>query len=144
MICPDANNRALMLEQRMNNKAFGRPVFGALAMEVLYKECDYYVDEMLPYLEENIRILKEGLEKTGGKIRLIEPEGTYLLWLDCRKLDLPQKELVSFMKEKAKLILNDGESFGSSGIGFMRMNIACPHATMKKAVEQLVQAVASL
>ena len=141
MICPNPNVKALMLEQRMNNKAFGRPIFGALAVEVLYNQCDYYVDEMLPYLEENIRILREGLAKTNGKIKLIEPEGTYLLWLDCRNLGLSQPELVRFMKEEAKLILNDGQTFGKEGIGFMRMNIACPHATMRKAVQQLLQAV---
>ena len=141
MICPNPNVKALMLEQRMNNKAFGRPIFGALAVEVLYNQCDYYVDEMLPYLEENVRILREGLAKTNGKIKLIEPEGTYLLWLDCRNLELSQPELVRFMKEEAKLILNDGQTFGKEGIGFMRMNIACPHATMKKAVQQLLQAV---
>ena len=82
--------------------------------------------------------------KTDGRIRLIEPEGTYLLWLDCRGLGLTQPELVRFMKEEAKLILNDGASFGSGGVGFMRMNVACPRATVEKAISQLLQAVSKL
>jgi len=135
-IAPDPNVKALILEQRMNNKAFGRPVFGALSVKVLYTQCAYYADELIAYLEENVHVLEEGLADVKG-IRLIKPEATYLLWLDCRELHLPQPELVRFFKEEAKLLLNDGQTFGVDGVGFMRMNIACPRATLRRAITQL-------
>lgn len=139
-IAPNPNVRALILEQRMNNKAFGRPVFGALSVKVLYTQCAYYADEMVAYLEENVRVLEEGLADVTG-VRLIRPEATYLLWLDCRELGLPQPELVRFFKEDAKLLLNDGQTFGIDGVGFMRMNIACPRTTLQRAVAQLRRAL---
>lgn len=139
-IAPDPNVRALMLEQRMNNKAFGRPVFGALSVKVLYRQCGYYADQMLGYLEGNIRLVEESLSQCRG-VRLVKPEATYLLWLDCRELGLPQPELMRFMKENAKILPNDGETFGREGVGFVRMNVACPRATVERAMSQLKRAL---
>lgn len=139
-ICPDPNARALILEQRMNNKAFGRPVFGALSVKVLYQQCGYYADQMVDYLEENLRLVREELSGVRG-IRLIQPEATYLLWLDCRELGLSQPELMRFFKEKAKILPNDGATFGTEGVGFVRVNIACPRRTVQQAMAQLKQAL---
>ena len=124
----------------MNNKAFGRPVFGALSVKVLYRQCGYYADQMLEYLEGNIRLVEESLSQCRG-VRLVKPEATYLLWLDCRELGLPQPELMRFMKEKAKILPNDGETFGREGVGFVRMNVACPRATVERAMSQLKRAL---
>lgn len=139
-ICPNPNARALILEQRMNNKAFGRPVFGALAVKVLYNQCDYYADQMVNYLEGNLRLMQQELQDVSG-ITMIQPEATYLIWLDCRELKLSQKDLMRFFKEEAKIILNDGATFGTEGVGFVRMNIACPRVRLQKAMEQLKNAL---
>lgn len=141
-ICADPAARALLLEQRMNNKAFGRPVFGALSVQVLYQQCGYYADQMVDYLEENLRFVEQSLSGARG-VRLIKPEATYLLWLDCRELGLAQPELMRFFKEKAKILPNDGATFGTDGTGFVRINIACPRATIRQAMEQLRQALAA-
>ena len=85
------------------------------------------------YLKENI-----------PQIKLIEPEGTYLVWLDCRELGLSEKELEQFIAQKAKLWLDDGIIFGKAGEGFERVNIACPRATLKEALERLKKAAATL
>ena len=136
LICPNQFVRSIILEQRLNNKAFGRPIFGALAMKVLYNQCDYYADQLVEYLEKNVKLVEEELQTIPG-IQLIKPEATYLLWLDCRGLGLSQSDLMSFFTQKAKILPNDGITFGIEGEGFVRMNIACPRTTVRKAMNQL-------
>ena len=79
------------------------------------------------------------------QIRLVEPQGTFLLWLDCHGLGLKnKKELDDFITYKAELWLNSGTSFGPEGLQFQRLNIACPRATLEKALVRLEQAAHTL
>ena len=75
-----------------------------------------------------------------AKIKAIRPEASYLVWLDCRELELSQKDLNEFFVDKAHLALNDGEMFGKEGIGFMRLNVASPRCIIEKAMKQLADA----
>ena len=84
--------------------------------------------------------MQQELQDVSG-ITMIQPEATYLIWLDCRELKLSQKDLMRFFKEEAKIILNDGATFGTEGVGFVRMNIACPRVRLQKAMEQLKNAL---
>ena len=115
-----------------------------LSFITAYTECDYYADEMMDYLEENKNYIVDFIRNRIPKIKLAEPEATYLLWLDCRDLQMTQPELKTFFFEKAKLGLNDGATFGIEGTGFMRMNIACPRATLVEALNRLEKAVNEL
>ena len=72
------------------------------------------------------------------------PDATYLVWLDCRKLGMDNESLRKFMIEKAKLGLNEGNTFGRSLNGYMRLNAACPRSVLEKALGQLKDAVNSL
>ena len=74
-------------------------------------------------------------------IELIEPEGTYLGWLDCRALKMDQAELNNFMIHQAGIGLNDGAEFGDEGKGFMRLNFACPRAVLEQGLDKLKQAL---
>lgn len=121
----------------VNNKAIGENISGTLAFCIAYESCGYYADQLIDYLRDNRKLLEDTLSKV-EKIDYIRAEGTYLMWLDCRKLGMNQKELDNFFAEKVKLGLNSGSSFGPEGAGFMRMNIACPRSTLKKALTQLV------
>ena len=78
------------------------------------------------------------------QIKTCAPDATYLMWLDCRELGMSNEALHDFMIRKAKLGLNDGCSFGRSLNGFMRLNAACPRATLEQAMRQLEAAVNSL
>jgi len=78
------------------------------------------------------------------RIKPVEPQGTYLLWLDCRSLGMDDMALRDFMRNRARLGLDDGFLFGSGGSGFQRMNIACPRSVLKEALERLRQAVDSV
>ena len=75
---------------------------------------------------------------------MIKPQATYLLWLDCRELGLDDMALRSFMREKARVGLDDGFLFGAGGSGFQRMNIACPRSILEDALHRIEAAVNSL
>ena len=127
-----------------DNKNYGRTIFGMLSFITAYTECDYYADEMMDYIVENKNYNVDFIRNRIPRIKLAEPEATYLLWLDCRDLQMTQSELKTFFFEKAKLGLKDGATFGIEGTGFMRMNIACPRATLVEALNRLEKAVNEL
>jgi len=122
----------------------GGNIFGNIALEAAYLHGKDWLQEMLNYLEGNITLIRKFSEKHVDKMDLIEPEATYLLWLDFNKLKLSDKDLESFLIKKAKLGLNPGTMFGSGGEGFHRMNIACPRSTIMLALNQLEVALNSL
>lgn len=140
-ICPDKNVRDALVCEQIRSKSYGRPIFGADSVEVLYNHCEYYADQLVPYLHATMRLVAERLRGYEDMINFIPPEATYLLWLDCRGLGLSQPELRDFFLEDAKLLLNDGETFGPEGVGFMRMNIASPRATINEAMNRLTAAL---
>lgn len=134
---------AAVHEAVLDNKGIGENLFGTVATIAAYTKCGYYADQLMEYLEGNLDIVCNALEKT-DKINLIRPEGTYLLWLDCSNMGMSQAELVDFFVKKAKLGLNSGTSFGPEGKGFMRLNIATQRAVVEKAMQQLLDALATL
>jgi cystathionine beta-lyase len=75
------------------------------------------------------------------QIKVIRPEASFLIWLDCRDLNLSQPELENFFIHKAKLGLNSGTMFGKEGEGFMRLNVGCSRITLEKALNNLKKAV---
>ena len=117
---------------------------GIVACEACYKYGDEWLNELLEYLENNLKYLRKYLKEKLPFIDLIEPEGTYLIWLDFRKLNLSIKEEKDLIVYKAKLWLDPGQVFGKSGIGFERINIATPQKILKKALDQLYNAIKDL
>lgn len=112
-------------------------IFGGVALEAAYEEGEEWLGQMLEYLKGNIDLVREFAEKHSDKMELIEPESTYLLWLNFSKLGFGDEELKQFVIKKAKLGLNYGTMFGAGGEGFQRMNIACPRSVVKQALAQL-------
>lgn len=110
---------------------------GLFAAKAAYEYGEPWLEELLSYLEENINYTKEFLKQNLPLIRLIEPEGTYLLWLDCSKYGLSDKELNEIIIHKGKLWLDNGPIFGAGGSGFQRINIACPRSVLKEGLERL-------
>ena len=99
---------------------------------------------MIEYINGNIEAVDNYLTEYIPQIKVVKPQASFLVWLDCRELDLTQKELVSLFTEKAGLALNDGEMFGKEGVGYMRMNIGTTRANLMKSLEKLRNAVNSL
>lgn len=119
----------------------GHNTFGLLACEVAYRSGDKFMDDVLEYIYENIQFIKEYIKENISVIKVMDIEGTYLLWLDMSALQLKQKELIEFLDQKAHLWFNDGSLFGESGNGFVRMNCATQRDVIKQALEQLRNAI---
>jgi cystathionine beta-lyase len=122
----------------------GLNLFGLTAMEAAYRYGDDWLEQLLDYLQGNLEITMTWFKERIPKIKVIEPQGTYLLWLDCRALGLDDKELQKFMREQARVGFNDGFVFGVGGSGFQRMNIACPRSILREALGRIEAAVKSL
>lgn len=123
-----------------NDRAMSISTFGLDAYIAALSAGDEYLEQLLVYLAGNIRYLDETLKADMPKIKLIQPEGTYLMWLDCRELGMDDAALDDFFTNKAAVGLDKGFWFGAEGSGFMRMNVACPRATMEEAMDRLRQA----
>ncbi len=118
--------------------------FGLTAMEAAYRHGGEWLDELRGYVSENLRYLRDFLEREAPAIKVVQPEGTYLVWLDCRELGLDTEGLARFMREDAKVGLDDGHIFGPGGDGFERINIACPRSVLQEGLERIAGAVRRL
>jgi cystathionine beta-lyase len=116
-------------------------LFGSIASEAAYTHGHEWHKQLIDYLEGNVNLVRSFLKDKLPEVKLIEPEATYLLWLDFRELGLSQPELVKLMISKARLGLNDGTAFGCEGIGFMRLNIGCPRSMLLEGLERLEHAL---
>lgn len=116
-------------------------LFAYLSVAAAYSNGTEWLDQVINYIKENIDFTENYLKKSIPSISMIRPQASYLIFLDCRKLNLSQSELKRLFVEDAHLALNDGTTFGKEGEGFMRLNIACPRALLEKALQQLEQAV---
>lgn len=119
-------------------------IFGLDACEAAYTYGAKWVDELLAYLQGNIDYMKDFFEARLPEIKVVEPQGLYLVWVDMRCLHMNNDELEDFMLNKAKLWLDEGYIFGTGGDGFERFNVACPQSTLTKALEQLEKAIKAL
>lgn len=116
-------------------------IAGNIASEAAYQMGDEWLDQLIEYLGANADYLFEFLDKEIPSIKMLKPEATYLVWLDCRDLELDNTQLSDLFQKDAKLGLNPGFMFGPGGDGFMRMNIACPKSVLIQACIQLKSAV---
>lgn len=117
---------------------------GILAGQAAYQYGEEWLSDLKLYLLENLNYLRNFLKQELPQLQLIEPEGTYLVWIDFHNLKLSDKELDHLISEKAKLWLDDGPMFGPEGSGYQRINIACPRETLKAALNQLKETLNNL
>ena len=117
-------------------------ILALAAGRAAYEKGGDWLDELKIYLEGNVAYIREFLRDNLPKVKLIEPEGTYLVWLDFSAYDMTPEELEHKMFHEAKLWLDDGRMFGEEGAMFERVNIACPRSIVVKAMNQLKDAFA--
>ncbi|WP_322933121.1 MalY/PatB family protein [Bacteroides sp. CG01] len=115
-------------------------LFAYLSVAAAYSNGTEWLDQVLAYIQSNIDFTDAFLSEYIPDIKMIRPQASYLVFLDCRTLGLNQKELVDLFVDGAHLALNDGTMFGKEGEGFMRLNVACPRSVLKKALKQLKEA----
>ncbi len=118
-------------------------VFASVATEAAYRDGAEWLDELLVYIRGNVDLIREGLQRNNVRVSLIEPEGTFLIWLDFRDLGLDAKGLERFLSQEAQLALAPGYWFGREGAGFARMTIGCPRETIQSALNNLIAALES-
>ncbi len=135
--------KQLKIQNSLANAGAGMlNTMGQIAMEVAYQHGEQWLSELLEVISKNKLLVEQTIDKEiKEKISIVASEGTYLLWLDCRNLNMNDDQLQQFMVEKAKVGLNRGIAYGKDGSQFMRMNIACPTNIVKKAMSQIVSAI---
>ncbi|HSI95381.1 MAG TPA: PatB family C-S lyase, partial [Methylophilaceae bacterium] len=141
LIVPDPARRAKINKVLdMVHMSAGNP-FSLTAFEAAYREGAPWLESLMVYLQQTRDETTKFIVKELPKIRLIQPEGTYLIWLDCRELGMRDDELKRFMIHEAGLGLSPGVAFGMCGSGFMRMNIGAPRNEVMEALGKLKAAI---
>ncbi|MGI2336388.1 MAG: MalY/PatB family protein [Dehalogenimonas sp.] len=139
------NTRLRTEFQRARGGIMPQPdVMALTALEAAFSHGDEWLTQLSVYLQANLDYLTDYVEKRIPRIKVIRPEGTYLVWLDCRALGLDKNQLRAFFIEQAGVGLDDGNAFGVGGLGFQRLNIACTRATLTEALERIERAVNQL
>lgn len=144
IIIPNDELRGRFEETLLANGLFGMNTFGAVALQAAYEHGEQWLGQMLEYVAGNLEYLNTFVAENIPQIELVQPEGTYLVWLDCRKLKLDGMELRRLMYEKARVYLDEGFIFGPEGEGFERINIACPRSILVEALDRIRNAVSDL
>ena len=116
-------------------------IFAYTATTAAYTYGAEWLQQMRMYIMENVRFVDEFITANLPKIKVYLPQASFLVWLDCRELQLDQEELVRLFQDKAGLALNDGSIFGPGGEGHMRLNIGCPRSVLDKAMKALKKAI---
>lgn len=112
-------------------------IMGLVACQSAYEKGQIWLNELKKYLIDNINYVDNFLKEKLPKVKLIYPEGTYLLWLDFNELNMTDEKIEDLMINEAKLWLDNGKMFGETGKGFQRLNIALPRKKLEWAMEQL-------
>ncbi|NLY45913.1 MAG: pyridoxal phosphate-dependent aminotransferase [Tissierella sp.] len=119
-------------------------IFGLLGIEVAYNYGEEWLNQLLEYVEGNIDYAINYINKNIPKVKVDKPDGTYLLWLDCRNLNKTADEINEAFLKVGKVILNDGRPYGEQGDGFFRLNIGCPRSVLIDGLNRIEKAIQSL
>lgn len=137
IIIPDRNLR-YALKKQIDAAGYSQlNTLGIVACEAAYRYGEEWYQALKHYLQGNLDFVREYLEKNLPQIKLVELEGTYLVWLDFRELDLCEKDLEGLIVNKARLWLDSGAIFGKVGEGFERINIATNRSVLKEALDRI-------
>lgn len=116
-------------------------LFAPIATMAAFRNGEQWRQQMLRYVEGNIEFIEDFCRKNIPQIRPLRPQASFLVWLDCRGLNLDHNELNDLFVNKAGLALNDGEMFSPGGEGFMRLNVGTSRAILEQSMEHLLSAI---
>lgn len=137
MICENKK-----LQQKLNQKQHQLAFHGLnlFALEVItasYDHCNYWLDEAVQYIQKNVETVQHFIQDELPHIKIVVPEASYLVWLDCTALGLSDQELKQRLIQKGKIAVSPGFSYGKGGEGFIRLNVGCTHATVLEGLKRL-------
>ena len=140
-IVPNDNLRRRFFKWLEANEFNEPPIFSTIAIIAAFQKGEEWRRQLISYIEDNVRFVQDYFKEHIPSIKPVRPQATFLVWLDCRELGLDHKGLIDLFVNKARLALNDGETFGPGGEGFMRLNVGAPRAILEAALERLAAAV---
>ncbi len=141
---PNRDKRKLF-KKELERVSFGwAGMLGMAACQAAYEKGGPWMDELKEYISANIDYINAFIRENMPEITVVPTEGTYLVWIDLRKLGLTRDEQYDFIVNKAKLWLDTGDMFGEDGEGFERLNAACPRSTLEEAMRRLHSAYREL
>lgn len=143
-IIPNAKLRKKFAFQIEKNHARMGNLFAYGTTIAAYEQGKDWLKELTAYLEESILFVKDFCEKNMPQIKVMVPEASFLVWLDCRDLGMNGDQLKRFMVDKAKVAMNNGSMFGEGGEGFQRLNVGTPRSILVEALNQIKKAINSL
>jgi cystathionine beta-lyase len=144
MVIADEDKRKICADWYSKMEVNKNFIFNNVAMKAAYTDGESWLNEVIDYLRGNIDELRSTLLAHMPQVKLIEPDGTFLVWLDFRELGLGARQLERFFTNDARIAVNPGHWFGREGAGFARINIACPRSILKVALGQLDKAIKNL
>ena len=144
IIIQDKEIRAKLNKTLLRHGLLGGNALGLVATEAAYNHGEAWLAEVMAYIEANYHFMVAYLAEHLPQLEVIRPEGTYLVWVDCRKLGLDAAARRQLLLGEAKVFLDNGEMFGPEGEGFERFNLACPRSILAEALERIGTAVSHL
>ena len=139
---PNRDMRHAFRRELEKTGLFGVNMVGLCACQAAYESGGEWLDQLKEYLEGNIQFLKSFVNEHMPRIKVVDTEGTYLVWMDLQELNLVDQK--DFIVNKAGLWLDTGSMFGEEGLGFERINVACPRAVLEEALNRLKRAYDAL
>ena len=118
--------------------------FAISALIAAYNESEQWVEDLKAYLDNTLDYIDNFLKTKMPKVKMLVPEGTYIIWMDFRGYDISPEEVHRRIYNEANVLLEDGEIFGEDGLGFQRMCIPAPLSVIKKAMERIEKAFSNL
>lgn len=141
IIIPNPEVRATFEKSVATMGRFMPNSFATTAIQTAYDRCEDWLIQLMDYLKENLEFMKGHLRENLPRVKVIEPEGTYLCWLDFRDIERDPKKLETLMQKDARVALDEGYIFSVGGDGFERINLASPRSMLKQALDQITEAV---
>lgn len=142
IIIPNIEYREKFVKTR---DEMGLNINSTMAIEVVpaayCKEGEIWLDEVIGYIEENVKMVQSFLKERLPMITMTKPEGTFLLWLDFSKVSEDENEILKLLNDKAKVAVVPGSWFGEEGRNYIRFNIAYPRSILEKALLNIEQAI---
>lgn len=139
-ICTNKEIRTKLEQYAMAKGQMGMNAFGSAALEAAYLEGEQWLEELLQTIQHNMEYVINEITTKLPAIRITQPEGTYLLWIDYRQTGLSEKEVMDRLLNKGQLALEPGTKYGEAGRGFLRMNVATPFSTIQEGVKRFITA----
>ena len=140
-IIPDKDKREKYLAALRNAKLDEPSIMTIEAVIAAYREDRTWLESLKDYIEGNISKVESFFADNDLGIKPVRPQASFLVWLDCRRLGLPQDKLMDLFRSKAKVIPSNGSSYGPGGEGFVRLNVGCPASLLDEALSRIRTAI---